>query len=156
MKYLDKEHETAMRLYKQGYNDRMIAEAMCTSRSVVCGWRKRNGLERSYFFRKRKTNNTPENIEKIRKLKKFGKTDQEIGRLLGINQQTVFVYRKQEGIETLRKQGFKWCKTCNEVFPATPEYFYSRSQGSLDYKCKTCRKAAMSLYYQKRKARTQA
>ncbi len=153
MKYLDKEHETAMQFYNEGYNDRMIAEAMYVSPNVVFVWRKRNGLERSYFSRKRKTNKTPENIEKIRKLKKLGKTDQEIGRLLGIDQQTVFLYRKQEGIETLPKQGIKWCKACNESFPATLEYFYSRNPGPLDYKCKTCRKAYAKRYYQKRKER---
>ena len=156
MKYLDKEHEKAMQFYNEGYNDRMIAEAMHVCATAVGAWRKRNGLERSYFFRKRKTNKTADNIEKIRKLKNLGKTDQEIGRLLGIDQQTVFLYRKQEGIETLPKQGIKWCKACNEFFPATPEYFYSRSPGPLDYKCKTCRKAAAKRYYQKQKARTQA
>ena len=140
MKYLDKEHETAMQFYNEGYNDIMIAEAMYVSSASVWGWRKRNGLGRNYFVRRRKIN-TPENIEKIRKLKKLGKTDQEIGRLFGISKYTVFGYRKQERIEILWKQGLRRCKTCNEVFPATREYFYSRNQGSLDYKCKTCRKA---------------
>lgn len=155
MKYLDKEHETAMQFYNEGYNDRMIAEAMYVSITTVATWRKRNGLGRNYFVRRRKIN-TPENIEKIRKLKNLGKTDQEIGRLLGINKYTVLAYRKQEGIETLPKQGIKWCKACNEFFPATPEYFYSRNPGPLDYKCKTCRKAYAKRYYQKRKERTQA
>ena len=35
MKYLDKEHETAMQFYNEGYNDRMIEEAMYVSSSAV-------------------------------------------------------------------------------------------------------------------------
>ena len=99
MKYLDKEHEKAMQFYNEGYNDRMIAEAMYVSSRAVRDWRKRNGLERNYYVRKRETKNTPENIEKIRKLKAAGKTDKEIARLLGIGHSTVTAYRKQAGIK---------------------------------------------------------
>ena len=99
MKYLDKEHETAMQFYNEGYNDRMIAEEMYIDVRTVGAWRKRNGLERNYYVRKRDTKNTPENIEKIRKLKAIGKTDREIARLIGIGHSTVTAYRQRAGIK---------------------------------------------------------
>lgn len=99
MKYLDKEHETAMQFYNEGYNDRMIAEAMYIDVRTVGAWRKRNGLERNTFVRQMESEYTPKNIEKIRKLKAQGKTDREIARLIGIGHSTVTAYRKRAGIK---------------------------------------------------------
>ena len=104
MKYMDKEHETAMKFYNEGYNDRMIAEAMYIDVSTVYAWRKRNGLGRSTSVRKMKSNYTPENIEKIRELKAQGKTDREIAMALGVSHSTVKAYRQRAGIQKYQKR----------------------------------------------------
>ena len=99
MRFLDEHHEEALVLYKQGLNDTRIAEELFIGRRCVYEWRKRNGLERNMAARRCQSKKTPEKIEKIRKLKTLGKTDREIGRLLGIGWSTVTAYRKQEGIQ---------------------------------------------------------
>ena len=99
MKYLDKEHETAMKFYNEGYNDRMIAETMYVDFRTVGAWRKRNGLKRNTFVRKEESKYTPKNIEKIRKLKAQGKTDREIAMVIGIGHSTVTAYRQRAGIK---------------------------------------------------------
>lgn len=99
MRYMDSVHVEAMELYKQGMIDTMIAETLFVGRRCVSDWRRRNGLDRNMAVRRCESKYTPENIEKIRKLKAIGKTDLEIARLLGIGHSTVTAYRKKAGIE---------------------------------------------------------
>jgi len=81
-----------MKLYKQGYLDKDIAKILGISKSTVKYWRKRLGLGRSNYF-KRKTRKV--NLKDLIKLLKQGYSYNYIAKRLGIHSQTVYLWAKK-------------------------------------------------------------
>ena len=85
----------------------------------------------------------------IDQLWREGKTDAEIGEIVGMHQTSVSNWRQRNGRENLalaqalQKQDAKMCKICHKMLPATTEFFNreAKNRDGLQNECKICRKS---------------
>ncbi|MBR5094472.1 MAG: helix-turn-helix domain-containing protein [Oscillospiraceae bacterium] len=94
------EKEPVLRaLYKAGLSDVKISRLAGISKTAVLLWRRRTG-------RAPNKQDTPKgrpkrlDRERARELYEQGRTDREIGELLGVNENTVWDWRKKEGLQS--------------------------------------------------------
>lgn len=87
--------ERMLELWWQGKTDAEISSAVGLSRSTVCGWRRRNGLDLNPGQR-----GSPIrwDQEKAMDLYKAGASDSQIGRAVGVNSGSIFSWRRKHGL----------------------------------------------------------
>lgn len=92
--------ETAFALYKEGKNDREIADELGVVPGAICYWRNQNLLDP---IPKKGTGQIDEG--KARELYEAGKHDPEIAEVFGVSPQSIFNWRKQRGLPAKRGDG---------------------------------------------------
>lgn len=99
------EHERRMVLYRDGLNDREIADQVHVTTEAIAAWRRTNGLPAHNQHRKV----TPEMEAEMRKLHREGASDGQIAKALGMPRPTVAAWRYRKNLKTnfARKGGRK-------------------------------------------------
>ena len=99
------EHERRMVLYRDGLNDREIADQVHVTPEAIAAWRRTNGLPAHNQHRKV----TPEMEAEMRKLHREGASDGQIAKALGMPKPTVAAWRYRKNLKTnfARKGGRK-------------------------------------------------
>lgn len=92
---LAERHQQMLDLWWQGKTDSEIAFAVDISRSTVCSWRRRNGLDLNPGQR---GNPIRWDQEKAMDLYKAGASDSQIGRAVGVNSGAIFSWRRKHGL----------------------------------------------------------
>lgn len=101
----NEEHERRMALYRDGLNDREIADQVHVTTEAITFWRKNHGLPAHNQHRKV----TPEMEAEMRKLHREGASDGQIAKALGMPKPTVAAWRYRKNLKTnfARKGGRK-------------------------------------------------
>lgn len=94
-KALAERHRQMMDLLWQGKTDSEIALAVDLSRSTVCSWRRRNGLDLNPGQR---GNPIRWDQRVAMDLYKAGASDSQIGRAVGVNSGSIFSWRRKNGL----------------------------------------------------------
>lgn len=99
------EHERRMVLYRDGLNDREIADQVHVTTEAIAAWRRTNGLPAHNQHRKV----TPEMEAEMRKLHRDGASDGQIAKALGMPKPTVAAWRYRKNLKAnfARKGGRK-------------------------------------------------
>ena len=98
---LAQRHQQMLDLWWQGKTDSEIALAVDLSRSTVCSWRRRNGLDLNPAQR----GNPIRWDQKVAMdLYKAGATDSQIGRAVGVNSGAIFSWRRKHGLPANKYQ----------------------------------------------------
>lgn len=92
---LAERHRQMMDLWWQGKTDAEISSAVGLSRSTVCGWRHRNGLDLNPGQR---GNPIRWDQDVAMDLYKAGASDSQIGRAVGVNSGAIFSWRRKHGL----------------------------------------------------------
>lgn len=92
---LAERHRQMMDLWWRGKTDGEIALAVCVSRSTVCSWRRRNGLDLNPGQRGKPIR---WDQEMAMDLYKAGACDSQIGRAVGVNSGAIFSWRRKHGL----------------------------------------------------------
>ena len=88
------EHERRMVLYRDGLNDREIADQVHVTTEAISAWRRTNGLPAHNQHRKV----TPEMEAEMRKLHREGASDSQIAKEIGRCVSTIRSWRRRNGL----------------------------------------------------------
>lgn len=89
----------AFKMHKQGASDREIAAAVGVSPSTIYVWRVKHGIKSGYVKPKRYASF---DTQKALELYKEGKSDREIGEVVGVSRQTVGSWRNGCGLPPIK------------------------------------------------------
>ena len=95
------EHERRLHLYRQGLNDREIAERLYLTPEAITIWRRASKLPAHNQHRKV----TPEMEAEMRRLHREGANDMQIARALGMPKPTVAAWRRRNGLTAKAARG---------------------------------------------------
>lgn len=98
---LKEEHERRMALYRDGLNDREIADQVHVTPEAITFWRKNHGLTANTP----RSKITPGTEAEMLRMYQSGMSDVQIARALGLSKSTVLFWRRRRGLEANFKQG---------------------------------------------------
>lgn len=98
---LKEEHERRMALYRDGLNDREIADQVHVTPEAITFWRKNHGLTANIPRRKI----TPSMEAEMLRMHQSGMSDVQIARALGLSKSTVLFWRRRRRLAANFKQG---------------------------------------------------
>lgn len=95
------EHERRMVLYRDGLNDREIADQVHVTPEAITFWRKNHGLPAHTLHRKI----TPDTEAEMLRMYQSGMSDGQISQESGMKKATVVSWRRRRGLAANFKQG---------------------------------------------------
>ena len=95
------EHERRMALYRDGLNDREIADQVHVTPEAITFWRKNHGLTANIPRRKI----TPSMEAEMLRMHREGANDMQIARALGLPKPTVAAWRRRNGLTAKAARG---------------------------------------------------
>ena len=98
---LKEEHERRMALYRDGLNDREIADQVYVTPEAIKFWRKNHGLTANIPWRKI----TPSMEAEMLRMHQSGMSDGQISQESGMKKATVVSWRRRRGLAANFKQG---------------------------------------------------
>ena len=98
---LKEEHERRMALYRDGLNDREIADQVHVTPEAITFWRKNHGLTANTP----RSKITPGTEAEMLRMYQDGMSDVQIARALGLSKSTVLFWRRRRGLAANFKQG---------------------------------------------------
>lgn len=97
----NEEHERRMALYRDGLNDREIADQVHVCPEAITAWRRTRGLPAHTLHRKI----TPDTEAEMLRMYQSVMSDVQIARALGLSKSTVLFWRRRRGLAANFKQG---------------------------------------------------
>lgn len=89
------EQKKRLALYRQGLNDRMIAEQVCVTPEAITFWRKNHGLTANTP----RSKITPSMDAEMLRMHRAGMSDGQIAREIGLTKPTVLTWRRRNGLK---------------------------------------------------------